>query len=82
METDMVNQQLELDDGLKLGFAEWGDSTGKPVFHFHGSSSSRLEHPPKEEMLSGIRLITVDRPGHGLSDFFLNRTAKFWKMPL
>jgi pimeloyl-ACP methyl ester carboxylesterase len=63
------NQQLELENGSMLGYAEWGDPSGRPVFHFHGSSSSRLEHPPDPDMLSGIRLITIDRPGHGLSDF-------------
>lgn len=57
-------------DGRKVAFAEWGDPSGKPVFHCHGSGGSRLEHPPDEEMLCdiGVRFISVDRPGHGCSD--------------
>jgi pimeloyl-ACP methyl ester carboxylesterase len=69
METDKRNETITLKDGRTLAYAEWGDPAGKPVFHFHGSSSSRLERPPDEKMLAGIRLITIDRPGHGLSDF-------------
>jgi pimeloyl-ACP methyl ester carboxylesterase len=69
METDKSNQSITLENGRNLAYAEWGDPGGKPVFHFHGSSGSRLDRPPDEKMLSGIRLITIDRPGHGLSDF-------------
>jgi pimeloyl-ACP methyl ester carboxylesterase len=69
METDMSSESITLKGGRTLGYAEWGDPAGKPVFHFHGSSGSRLERPPDERMLDGMRLITVDRPGHGLSDF-------------
>lgn len=64
------NQTLMLSNGYTLGYAEWGDPDGKSIFHFHGSSSSRLEHPIDDTHLLGIRLITVDRPGHGLSDFY------------
>jgi pimeloyl-ACP methyl ester carboxylesterase len=63
------SQSLTLQDGRKLSFAEWGDPKGKPIFHFHGSSGSRLERPPDEQMMSGVRVVTIDRPGHGLSDF-------------
>ena len=69
METDKSSETIVLKDGRKLAYAEWGDPAGKPVFHFHGSSGSRLERPPDEKVLTGIRLITIDRPGHGLSDF-------------
>ena len=69
MASDQTSETIKLKDGRTLGYAEWGDPKGKPVFHFHGSSSSRLEHPSAEAMLKGIRLITVDRPGHSLSDF-------------
>ena len=78
MTSDQASQTLTLSDGRTLGFAEWGDPVGKPIFHFHGSSSSRLEHPPFEGSLAGVRLITVDRPGHGLSDFQPNRQLLDW----
>jgi len=74
------NETMELTGGRKLGYAEYGAPNGKPVFHFHGSSSSRLEHPLDEDVLltQGIRLITADRPGHGLSDFQRNRQLLDW----
>ena len=71
-------QTLRLEDGRTLGYAEWGDTSGYPLLHFHGSSSSRLERPVQPEVLAGVRLVTVDRPGHGLSDFQPNRTLLDW----
>jgi pimeloyl-ACP methyl ester carboxylesterase len=64
------NQILTLQDGRKLGYAEYGDPGGKAVFHFNGSGGSRLEYPADLSILMdlGIRLITTDRPGHGISD--------------
>jgi pimeloyl-ACP methyl ester carboxylesterase len=78
MGTGKINQTITLRDGRTLGFAEYGDSGGKPVLHFHGSSSSRLERPPDRSMMTGVRLITVDRPGHGLSDFQPERRLLDW----
>lgn len=61
---------ITLRDGRLLGYNQYGDLSGKPVFHFHGSGGSRLEHPLDESILInlGIRFIATDRPGHGLSD--------------
>jgi pimeloyl-ACP methyl ester carboxylesterase len=80
MSTNRINQSLILEDGRRLGFAEFGTRTGRPVFHFHGSGSSRLERPSSENILHqlDIRFITVDRPGHGLSDFQPNRRLLDW----
>jgi hypothetical protein len=50
MEGDKSNESIILKDGRTLAYAEWGDPAGKPVFHFHGSSGSRLERPPDEKM--------------------------------
>ena len=72
------HQTIKLKDDRTLGYAEWGEPAGKPVFHFHGSGSSRLERPPDKSMLSGVRLITVDRPGHGLSEFQPKRQLLDW----
>ncbi len=68
--TDRLHQTLTLEDGRMLGFAEWGDPAGVAVFHFHASGSSRLERPADESIPTelGIRFVTTDRPGHGLSD--------------
>ena len=69
---------LRLEDGRALAYAEWGDASGLPLFHYHGSSSSRLEHPLQPGVLEGVRLVTIDRPGHGLSDFQPERTLLHW----
>lgn len=68
--TKRTELDLILKDGRKLAYAEYGQSNGYPVFAFHGTPGSRIwfaedDTISKEE---GIRLITVDRPGFGLSD--------------
>jgi len=68
--SNLKTQSTILKDGRKIGFAEWGNPNGKPIILFVGGSS-RLVYPPVE--LPDIRLITVDRPGLGLSDFHANR---------
>ena len=34
---------VRLRDGRALGYSEYGDPAGKPVFFFHGFPGSRLE---------------------------------------
>ena len=72
-----LNQQMQLPDGRRLGYDERGPSNGKPLFYFHGSPSSRVESTlyVSEDLLQSlnVRLIAVDRPGMGLSDFQPNR---------
>lgn len=69
LKMDKTDQTLKMKDGRTLGFAEYGDLNGKPVFHFNGSGGSRLEHPVDKSILTqlGIRYISTDRPGHGIS---------------
>jgi len=74
VETNKENQFFELNDGRKLGYAEYGDLNGKPIFHFHGHPGSRIEgrlfgEKPKQY---GIHIISVDRPGIGLSNLIEN----------
>jgi len=77
-----LNQQFQLPDGRKLGYDEHGASDGKPLFYFHGSPSSRLESRLyiSDELLRSlnVRLISVDRPGFGLSDFHTNHNMLNW----
>lgn len=77
---DKTNQILDLKDGRKLGFAEYGVPDGKPVFHFNGSGGSRLERPPDLNILAelGIRYISTDRPGHGNSSLKQDRELLDW----
>src|SRR5210317_201332 len=75
-----IDETIILKDGRTLGFAEYGDLSGRVVFHFNGSGGSRLEHPADLSILTelGVRLITTDRPGHGLSDPQPKRNLLNW----
>jgi pimeloyl-ACP methyl ester carboxylesterase len=77
----MLNSQtIKLKDGRLLGYSEYGDPKGKPVFFFHGWPGSRFSG--KETDIAarkiGVRVISTDRPGIGLSDFQNNRTLLDW----
>jgi pimeloyl-ACP methyl ester carboxylesterase len=75
-----LGQIITLPDGRGLGYAEYGDLKGSPVFHFHGLPGSRLEGTLLANAAKdlGVRLISVDRPGMGLSDFLPNRRIADW----
>jgi pimeloyl-ACP methyl ester carboxylesterase len=61
---------VRLSDGRRLAYAEWGDPEGIPIIHQHGMPGSRLDHEADLEFYRslGVRVITPDRPGYGLSD--------------
>jgi pimeloyl-ACP methyl ester carboxylesterase len=63
-------QFIRLSDGRRLSYAEWGDPEGIPIVHQHGMPGSRLDHEADLEFYRslGVRVITPDRPGYGLSD--------------
>lgn len=65
-----------LADGRTLGFAQYGDPAAPPVLYFHGYPSSRLEAGLIP--IPGVRLISPDRPGYGLSDPKPGRTLLDW----
>lgn len=75
-----IGNRIWLRDGRWLAYAEYGDPKGKPTFYFHGLFGSRLERHPNESIATslGIRIITIDRPGCGLSDFKLGRKLLDW----
>jgi len=74
------NRQIRLRDGRTLGYAEYGDPAGKPVFFFHGWPSSRLFIRSQASVTAsfGVRLIACERPGFGLSDFKPERKLLDW----
>lgn len=78
--SDRTAQTLKLRDGRTLGYAEWGDLNGKPVFYFTSSEASRYSRHPDETILTdlGVRLFTFDRPGRGLSSPHKNRRLLDW----
>jgi pimeloyl-ACP methyl ester carboxylesterase len=64
----VVDADLMLADGRRLGYAVWGEPEGQPALLFHGSPGSRLFCPdPVATAAAGVRLVTVDRPGYGRS---------------
>ena len=77
---DNLNLTFELKDGRKLGYADLGNPEAKTLFHFHGFPGSRLEVAIFADRVvqNNIRLIGIDRPGMGLSDFKKDRTILDW----
>lgn len=78
----LLDNHIRLKDGSTLGYAEHGDPNGMPVFHFHGTPSSRMEawYPTFNEVASrlGVRMILPERPGYGLSSFKPGWTMLDW----
>ena len=62
-------RQAQLQDGRRLGFAQFGDADGQPIIFFHDLWGNRNLRHPDDSILArlGIRLIGVDRPGYGMS---------------
>ena len=82
MSGSRINQQIKLRDGRMLGYAEYGALEGEPVFYFHGFPTSRIEwllsDPDDSAADLNARVIAVDRPGMGLSDFKRGRRILDW----
>lgn len=76
----MQENTITLSDGRKLGYCEYGDRQGIPVFLFHGTPGSRIWFLRDDEIARslGIYLIATDRPGYGLSDKKPNRNLLDW----
>lgn len=79
-EHETEHRTLRLADGRRLGYAEYGRPDGEPLCYFHGHPGSRLEarfaHPAATA--AGLRVIALDRPGYGLSDFQPGRALTDW----
>jgi len=77
MNQDMT---IRLSGGRTLGYAEYGNAQGFPVFYFHGGQESRISSAFMDSTANrlNIRLISPDRPGVGLSDFQENRQFIDW----
>lgn len=64
----------------RLGYAEYGVADGPAVLYCHGWPSSRLEASilAASAAAEGVRLLSVDRPGLGLSDAIDGYTLRRW----
>ena len=75
-----VTASVPLPDGRELAYEEYGDPAGFPVLSFHGGLSSRLDAAPAHDaaLAAGVRLISPDRPGMGLSTYRPGRRLLDW----
>ncbi|MET1003711.1 MAG: alpha/beta hydrolase [Acidimicrobiia bacterium] len=72
---------VALRDGRRLGFAEYGPSTGRPVLWFHGTPGARRQIPPDARVAAvqrNVRLIAIERPGVGSSTRHLYGSLLDW----
>src|SRR5690348_18056466 len=71
--------RTRLPDGRSMGWAEWGPESGRPVLLCAGSATSRwLGLDSSAVGRQGVRLLTVDRPGLGVSDAAAGWTLEDW----
>lgn len=80
----MRDYTVMLNDGRKLGCAEYGQIDGEAVFVFHGTPgaryqiyAARLESIAQEGPVP-LRIFVPERPGYGLSDAKAGRTLDDW----
>jgi pimeloyl-ACP methyl ester carboxylesterase len=75
-----VTARVTLPDGRILGYEDYGDPAGFPVLSFHGGLSSRLDAAPADQAARavGVRLVSPDRPGMGLSSYQPGRRLVDW----
>lgn len=80
MASSNENNIVKLRNGRILGFAEYGNPDGKPLFFFHGWPGSRFSGKETDEAGKkvGVRIISTDRPGMGLSDYEEGRKLLDW----
>jgi pimeloyl-ACP methyl ester carboxylesterase len=75
-----VDRVVRLRDGRSMGYAQYGTPDGFPVVNAHGGLACRLDVAAADPVATetGIRLISPDRPGVGLSDPKPDRTVLDW----
>lgn len=65
----MKDRSISLSDGRQLGFIDYGDPDGLPIFLLHGTPGSRVFGLENEPLIGeeNLRIVTPERPGYGLS---------------
>lgn len=78
----MKSQKINLSQGRIVSYRVYGDQYGLPFFYFHGFPGSGLDvaifNGDAIAKQHGIKLIAVDRPGYGDSDFQKERVIMDW----
>ena len=70
---------MQLHDGRRLAWSEWGPVDGIPVLFCTGAGmSSWLGFGASDLPSLGLKLIAIDRPGLGFSDPHPNKTLSSW----
>lgn len=73
---------LDLADGRKLAYAEWGPPDAPAVFYCHGFPGNRRELelaiPVMERSGLQVRVVALNRPGYGASTFQARRSFLDW----
>lgn len=79
-ENKVETQLIQLGDDRHIAYCEYGDPSGSPVFYFHGTPGSRYEPVLAEQAgrKYGYRILALDRPGIGRSDYAKGRTLLNW----
>lgn len=75
------NEEIVLEDGRRITYAEYGDPDGgETVFFFHGWPSSRLQGRLLDASARehGLRVVSPDRPGMGGATFVPGRRLLDW----
>jgi pimeloyl-ACP methyl ester carboxylesterase len=61
---------VRLRDGRRLGVAEFGPASGRPLLWLHGTPGARRQIAPQARALAherGVRIVSIERPGVGES---------------
>lgn len=73
-------RELQLPDGRRLAWREWGEQAAAPLLFFHGTPGSRFTLQPDDPLVAALelRVVVPDRPGYGRSDPAPQRTLSSW----
>ncbi|MEM8672851.1 MAG: alpha/beta hydrolase [Cyanobacteria bacterium P01_G01_bin.67] len=73
-------QYVRVGEQRQIAYCEYGEPPGKPVFYFHGTPGSRYEplFGDRAGKEYGYRIIALDRPGLGRSDYVKGRRLLDW----
>jgi pimeloyl-ACP methyl ester carboxylesterase len=76
----VASDVIDLPDGRRLRWHEFGDPDGSPVIYTAGTPVSGLGGASyhRTAQAAGLRWISPDKPGYGGSDYHRNRSLTSW----